>query len=146
MIRQLVVVFLAAFAWAKMEVEIEGEHGWAKNLPTWRLNHPILIWLMNGRPLTGYHFWAFTFVFFIFHLPPLWTNIWSWQMECRIMGSVTLFWVVEDFLWFVVNPHYGLNRHKNGQIWWHKKWLWGFPSDHWGMVLMGTTLLALSCR
>ena len=145
MIRQLIVVLLAAFMWAKMEVEIEGKDGWAKNLPTWKLDNRILNWFMNGRPLTGYHFWAFSFVFFIFHLPLLWTGTWKWQMECRIMGCVTLFWVVEDFIWFVVNPYYGLKRHKEGEIWWHKSWLWGYPSDHWGMLIMGVILLSLSC-
>jgi len=147
MIHQLAIVFIAAYMWAKLEVEIEGKHGWAKNLPTWRVEkHILLDYFMNGRPLTGYHFWAFAFVFFIFHLPLFWINSWSWPAECRIMGSILLFWVIEDVLWFIVNPHFGWRRHRQGETWWHQRWLMGLPTDHWGLLLVALVFLVFSSR
>src|SRR5262245_66489805 len=106
----VIAVVIAAFLWAKMEVEIEGKNGWAVNLPTWRVEKHILLDIfLGGRPLTGFHFWAFAFVFLMFHMPAFWIS-WSWVMEVQTLGSILLFWVLEDFLWFMVNPHYGWKR------------------------------------
>ena len=40
-----------SFAVASLEIEIEGVHGWASRLPTWRRKS----WVCGRRPLTGYH-------------------------------------------------------------------------------------------
>ena len=41
-----------AFLFALLEIQIEGSHGWAANLPTWRLPPASkLRWLFGGRPL-----------------------------------------------------------------------------------------------
>lgn len=42
-----------------------------------------------------------------------------------------LFWIAEDFLWFVLNPAYGLGRFTAADIPWHKHWLWLAPTDYW---------------
>jgi hypothetical protein len=42
-----------------------------------------------------------------------------------------MFWVVEDFLWFVVNPAFGLRRFRPRHIAWHKRWAFGAPVDYW---------------
>ena len=145
MIASLLAVVLAAFMWAKLEVEIEGKDGWAKNLPTWRLEkHVLLDIFLNGRALTGYHLWAFIFVCFMFHLPLVWMNRWTWPLESQILGCILLFWVLEDFFWFMVNPHYGWRRYRRQDIWWHRRWFCGLPADHWGLLLMSFLLLALS--
>ena len=73
----LFFVVVAAFLFAKIEIEIEGRHGWAENLPTWRVEHHFLLdWFFGGRSLTGYHTWTFIFVLFLFHLPFFWTGTW----------------------------------------------------------------------
>jgi hypothetical protein len=65
----LVFVIVAAFLFAKIEIEIEGQHGWAENLPTWRIeDHFLLDWFFGGRSLTGYHTWTFVFVLVL--VPP----------------------------------------------------------------------------
>ena len=146
MIGRLIAVPIAAFMWAKLEVEIEGKDGWAKNLPTWRINnHFLLDVFLGGRPLTGFHTWAFSFVFFAFHLPLLWMQTWSWPLEVQVIGSVMLFWVVEDFIWFIVNPHYGWKRYRQHDVTWHPKWFWLLPVDHWGMLVISLSLLVWSC-
>lgn len=145
MIEHLAVVLFGAFLWAKLEVEIEGKNGWAKNLPTWRIEgHFLLDLFMGGRPLTGYHAWAFSFVAFAFHLPLLWMKTWSVPLECEVLGSLMLFWVVEDFVWFMINPHFGWQKYRRQDIVWHRRWFWILPADHWGMIVMGVALLAWS--
>lgn len=137
----LLFVPLAAFMWAKMEIEIEGRHGWAAKLPTWRIKKHILLDIfMGGRPLTGYHAWAFAFVFGVFHLPFFWAGAWSWRGECHVEAATLVFWVIEDFLWFVLNPHYGWSRYHRKEIWWHKHWLLGLPVDYWVMSCLGLLL------
>ena len=93
----LLLILWAAFVFAKLEIEIEGKHGWAEKLPTWRVErHVLLDMFFGGRPLTGYHVWAFLFVFTMFHLPFAWNGSWSLTGELRVLGGYTLFWIVED--------------------------------------------------
>lgn len=125
-------VLVAAFVFAKLEIEIEGEHGWAQHLPTWRIEqHVLLEWFFGGRPLTGYHVWAFALVLVFFHLPFFWGVPWSGSAEARVFGGYVLFWLLEDFLWFLLNPHFGWRRFRRVDVWWHKRWLLGLPIDYW---------------
>lgn len=144
MILGAIGIFVAAFLWAMMEIQIEGKSGWAADLPTWRIEkHLILDIFYGGRPLTGYHVWAFLFVFFVFHSPILWGYPWSWTMEFKIIGAYDLFWVVEDFLWFVMNPHYGWRKFSPQEVWWHKRWFCGLPLDYWMLGALGVFLVQL---
>ena len=46
--------FLIALVLAHLEIQIEGPHGWAEKLPTWRWDsRRIRRWF--GKPVTGYH-------------------------------------------------------------------------------------------
>lgn len=145
MIAWVAFILIAAFLWAKMEIEIEGPHGWAEKLPTWRVEKHLLLDLFyGGRPLTGYHVWAFSFVFFAFHLPFYWNAPWTWRNELRVIGAYDIFWVVEDFLWFVLNPHFGWRRFGRKEVWWHKRWLFGLPVDYWLLIALGAFFLSLS--
>ena len=55
------------------------------------------------------------------------------------------FWVIEDFLWFVLNPHYGLRKFKPQFIWWHAhSWLWIMPRDYVIYSPIGILLYYLS--
>jgi hypothetical protein len=56
-------VLALAYLFARVEVEIEGEAGWAANLPTWRIEEHLLLDIFwGGRALTGYHLWMFSFI------------------------------------------------------------------------------------
>jgi hypothetical protein len=48
---------------------------------------------------------------------------------------------LEDFLWFVFNPHYGIKKFRKGEIWWHKTWWGPVPSLYWQMAVITTVLL-----
>ena len=140
----LLAVLISAIFWAKLEIEIEGAQGWAAGLPTWRLEkHRLLDWFYGGRPLTGYHVWAFSSVFFFFHLPFFLLHTWSWRLELHAVAGFALFWVVEDYLWFVLNPHFGWSKFKRAEVWWHKRWLLGLPVDYWVLGIFAALLFAV---
>src|SRR5687768_11796653 len=128
-------VFLAftvasAFCWAMLEIQIEGPHGWAAKLPTWRLNNPLVRWIYGPAGLTGYHVWAFLSTMLFFHAPFLWAP-WSVRLELRVLGAYLLFWLIEDFLWFLLNPHFGLRKFRPEIAVWHGRWFLGFPLLYW---------------
>lgn len=140
----LYIALLALF-FAEVEIQIEGNAGWAANLPTWRIEHH---WLLDifwgGRPMTGYHAWVFPFMLLVFHLPAVMLSTWSWRLEARIFGAVAIFWIIEDALWFVLNPAYGLAKFSPQNIPWHKHWFSFMPTDYWTFSLAGLVLIFVS--
>ena len=76
-------IFAACIALAFVEIQIEGEHGWAKNLPTWRgqpewaapgslffaMVRNTFRWFSGGNEITGYHLSLMSFLFVILLLP-----------------------------------------------------------------------------
>lgn len=136
---------LLAFFFANVEIQIEGAHGWAAALPTWRVEHH---WLLDvfwgGRAMTGYHAWVFPFVALSFHFPFFAGLRWNGRRECRIAACVMLFWIAEDFLWFALNPAYGVSRFIPAFIPWHTRWLWHLPVDYWIYGLAAALLFRFS--
>ncbi len=138
-------IALLGLFFAMTEIQIEGAHGWAASLPTWRIEkHWLLDIFWGGRAMTGYHAWVFPFMFLAFHLPLAVNGTVSWRLEARCIGSLMLFWIVEDFLWFVLNPAYGLAKFNPQSIPWHRHWLIGVPVDYLVFTLVGGLLLVWS--
>jgi hypothetical protein len=138
----LLYIALLGFFFAQVEIQIEGPAGWAANLPTWRIEkHWLLDIFWGGRPMTGYHAWVFTFMALVFHLPVIMCQQWSWRLELRILGALALFWIIEDGLWFVMNPAYGPQVFTTRAIPWHKHWLGPLPLDYWAFGLTGLALM-----
>ena len=115
---------VAAFLFAKVEIQIEGGDGWAANIPTWRLQNRWTELLYGHRPLTGYHLYVQLFVLVFCHLPFSFGLAWSPRSEALVLAFMVLFWILEDFLWFVVNPKFGIRKFKASEIWWHRKVWW----------------------
>jgi hypothetical protein len=139
-------VLLLAFFFANVEIQIEGGAGWASSLPTWRVEkHWLLDIFWGGRPLTGYHAWVFPCVALFFHFPLLFMGHFSWRAEARVIAMIAIFWITEDFLWFVLNPAFGLDRFHPESVPWHVHWLGPAPLDYWTFLGLGFVLLALSC-
>lgn len=130
-----------------VEIQIEGEVGWAGSLPTWRLEHH---WLLDifwgGRPMTGYHAWIFSFMALMFHAPILILGRWTVKLEARMLGCVMLFWIVEDLMWFVCNPAFGWSGLTPERVSWHKHWLLGIPLDYITFSFVGAVLIWYSFR
>jgi len=133
------------FLFAMVEIQIEGPDGWAASLPTWRVEgNPLLNVFWAGKPLTGYHLWLFTFMAAVFHLPLVMLGTFTFKLECRVIGSVMVFWVVEDTLWFLLNPAFGPARFNPVAIPWHRLWVLGVPADYWVSATAGCLLIAWS--
>ena len=134
-------VVLLAYFFAQAEIHIEGEAGWAANLPTWRIEeHWLLDIFWGGRAMTGYHAWVFPFIALFFHFPLVFIGQWSWQLEARVVASIMLFWIIEDFLWFIINPAFGWKRFRQEHISWHKNWVCGAPVEYWLFTVIGALL------
>ncbi len=131
---------------ALLEIQIEGRDGWAAKLPTWRIDTRLTRMFMSGKPLTGYHVCLFAFVAVISHAPiGVALAEWSWRLEARIAAFVIFLWIMEDFLWFVFNPDYGIRRFRKEHIWWHAPaWWWIAPKDYWVFAPIGIALYAFS--
>lgn len=136
---------LTAFFFAHVEIQIEGPAGWASSLPTWRIeDHWLLDLFWGGRPMSGYHAWVFSFMFLVFHLGVFIDLRWSLKIEARIIAALMLFWIIEDFLWFVLNPAFGIRRFSPDTIPWHKHWFLNMPVDYWTFTGASALLLLLS--
>ncbi len=142
----LAAVIVTAVLLAKVEIHIEGSAGWAEKLPTWRLKNRWTRLLLGNRPLTGFHLYLQLYILATAHIPfllclaPL-----SWQGECRVLSYVILLWATEDFLWFVLNPAFGIRNFRRERIWWHSAtWWWIMPREYWVFVPLAITLYIIS--
>ena len=54
------------------------------------------------------------------------------KLEAKVIASIMMFWVTEDFLWFILNPYYGLRKFTEKDIPWHShRWFIFMPADYW---------------
>lgn len=125
--------FLIAFILAHLEIQIEGPHGWAEKLPTWRWNSAgVRRWF--GKPVTGYHVCLVTCILLFLHVPQFYDG--SWEREADLLAMFFFLTVTWDFLWFACNRHYGVARFRKGQIWWFPAWTLGVPREYFvGLAL-----------
>lgn len=139
-------VAAAAAFFALLEIQIEGPDGWAAGLPTWRVENRWTRWFFSSRPLTGYHLYVHLFIIVVVHAPyGLGFVAPSWRAEGRILAFLILFWVLEDFLWFVLNPAFGIRRFTREHVWWHAPtWIWIMPRDYWVFLPIGVALYVVS--
>lgn len=141
-----IYLFFISASLAFLEIQVEGANGWAKGLPTWRIENKWTRKLIGTKPLTGYHVHLILFIFLFAHLPYfLGFIILSLAMEMRLLSFIILLLLTEDFLWFVFNPAYGIKKFKPQYIWWHSSsWWWIMPRDYWIFGPIGIALYLLS--
>jgi len=135
-------VLLASLLFAKAEINIEGPAGWAAGLPTWRVENRWTRLFLGRKPLTGYHAYMFGTLAFLCHVPYfVGLAALTARSEARVMSFFILFCIVEDFLWFALNPAFGLSRFKADAVWWHRSTWWLFaPRDYF---VFGPVAIAL---
>ncbi len=142
-IGRILLLFVYSFALAGIEIEIEGGWGWAERMPTWYKQRGSFMKLfrvaMGGRPLTGYHVYAFTVPLLLLHLPFVYGVDWTLSRELATIGTYFALAVVWDYLWFVLNPAYTVARFTRGRVWWFSGiWIWRFPIDYY--ISMGISV------
>ncbi|MFC1663083.1 hypothetical protein ACFL04_02890 [Patescibacteria group bacterium] len=134
-------LILTALILALWEIQIEGKHGWASRLPTKRFNNDLVKSISGGRPITGYHLMMLLTILVLIHLPVFFTD-WSWYNEAKIIGFFILMLTIEDFLWFVFNPDWGISEFKKSRkLWWHPGWLLGLPIFYWFTIPIGILVI-----
>ncbi len=138
----IVFTVLIAFVVAKLEIEIEGKNGWAENLPTWRIKNRITKLFWGEQPYTGYHFWFLMMIIVMSHFPIVLGLDWSWSKELVVWAIFLIASVLEDFFWFILNPHYGIKKFNPIHAPWHDKWIWKFPLLY--VRLLGTSAILLT--
>jgi hypothetical protein len=139
---QALYLFAACWFLAQVEIQVEGAHGWAENLPTWRFKPAWLLRLTNGKPLTGYWFFLTGFILLMFHLPLFFVPP-SKAVEAKILSLYFATCVVWDFQWFIWNPAWGVRRFLGEGAWWFKRRLLGVPVDYYLGILMSWGCLRL---
>jgi hypothetical protein len=135
----LALLFSAGFA------SVEGSIPYAGNLPdVWRPDPnlwwvKILYWFPNlGRPVNGLDtfFLLLAGGFGIFLVPvymkthghPYGLKDWFEMLTVFIVFSV-----IEDWVWYLINPFFGIQRFWPEYIpnWMHPLWFMGLPSQYW---------------
>ncbi|MFH0952426.1 MAG: hypothetical protein V1838_04545 [Patescibacteria group bacterium] len=130
-------IILTAVFLALWEIQIEGSNGWAAKLPTWQKKNNFTKVILGGRPLTGYHLLLVFTILTLIHLSVFFTK-WSWHTEAMIIGFFLVMITLEDFLWFVLNPAWGLSKFKRSdELWWHPSWFIGLPTFYWFTLTIG---------
>ena len=133
-----------AFAIAHLEIQIEGKHGWAAKLPTWRLKNWLTSFFGQSH-ITGYHTWLSISIALISHTGFVLGLPWTVQTEFMLIGFFLIGAVIEDYLWFVLNPHYGWDKFSAFHISWHKWLLWNkVPLMYLTCISIAFSLIGLS--
>lgn len=142
-IKMFVWMIILAYFHACQETEIEGKAGWARHLPTFRIS-VFITKLLFAKEITGYHIYMLLMFLTIFHLPILFIPF-NLKLECQIIGLLCFYWTIEDFIFFLVNPHFGIQRFRKGCISWHKRWCIFnlIPVSYFWAIILGTLLLYL---
>lgn len=138
-------IFALAVVLALLEIQIEGENGWAKELPAWRPkeNHwsGKLMQKILDKELTGYHIVLTIFLLLFLHFPIILGAPWGLEQELKILSYYFIYVSVWDFYWFILNPHFPLKHFRAEHIWWHKNWFLGLPVDYLGATLISFLIL-----
>src|SRR5688572_248104 len=145
--------FFLCLVMAGMEIESEGPHGWARQMPTWYRRGGF--WaklygaLNGGKPLTGYHLFVFFLPLAFVHIPFFVGLGWSVAAELHCLAMYFVICVLWDFLWFVFNPHFGVKRFRKEHVWWHASSWWPFglfPVDYASGLLVAAGLALAGSR
>jgi len=112
----ILLIFVSIAFW---EAYIEGKNGWASRSVGWKMKKNIFF----TKGITAYHFWAWIIMIPMFLALPL--VIYGWNLKLFGVLATGYFWgaVLEDFLWFVVNPTFQLKNFNSKNVNWHLKWI-----------------------
>ncbi len=96
-------VLLGFVGLAFLERSVEGDLGGGEGTRGWRKS-------FFGYRLKEYHFWLWYVVVPIFVFSPLVASGWDAHLFGVLAVAYLLGGVLEDFVYFVVNPHFGIKK------------------------------------
>lgn len=96
-------IYLAMVANAFWEAYVEGDNPWDKRKLGWKIK-------MGRYTLPAYHFFLFVVMWPALLSLPLVISGWSPQLFGVLVSAYFTGLILEDFLWFVVNPAVGLSK------------------------------------
>ena len=131
-----------ACVWSWMEVEMEGRHGWAVNLPTscafggWTYYHIAMNVIVLLSVLPAMRLYTSSFY-------AAWVRYFATLV--LYVFRVGVWFTVEDVFWFAINPNYGMQKYTPSSVWWHaeKSWWWGTLLLNW-IFLLACIVLAVA--
>ena len=109
----ILLIFVSIAFW---EAYIEGKNGWASKSVGWRMKKNLIF--IKG--ITAYHFWAWMIMIPMFLALPL--IIYGFDLKLFGVLATGYFWgaILEDFLWFVVNPAFHFKNFNSKHVKWHR--------------------------
>jgi hypothetical protein len=137
-------VILSIFL-ALLEIQIEGENGWAGKLPTWKIKNPFGKFL-NWPYITGYHVFLGLFLFFCLQLPFFIDFAFNLKNEILIIEVFFIIMLLEDLFWFVFNPRWGVKKFFTEDIWWQTKKFLFLPKNYWVGIIIFIILELIRTR
>ena len=133
----LALLFAAIFASVSKKPYVTDLPAWRPNPNFWLTK--VAYWFPNfGRPVDGMDTFALLFAgITCLLLVPIWSALHNHPFPIaewfEIVAYFIAFAVIEDCVWYAVNPAWGLRRfrRKNLPYWMYKIWLFGIPSQYW---------------
>lgn len=104
----IILAFVATAIW---EAFIEGEHGGAKKQVGWSFK-------LAGYDVKGYHFWLWLVAYPMLLALPLIVSYSQHLLGIILMGYF-IGSVLEDFLWFVINPKWSTKDFRPEKVDWY---------------------------
>ena len=135
-----IFIFVYGFLWALTMVNAEGLVGWGGVSPAWKLDtrrwYSFLFWpFAQGRPVNFLPVSAIMTFTVSFLLPVIWNINKNIPFTLINFGELVsyfiIFAILEDFIWFLINPYYGLRKFNKQIVTWHPRWLGFLPTDYW---------------
>lgn len=140
----VIFILVSATVHALLEIQIEGSHGWAAKLPTWIFQNSWTKRFTEVGHITGFHIFTVLLVFVFAHFSVFFVEQWTIYHEAFVLSFIVLHFVLEDFLWFLYNPSFGIRKFSRSHIWWHTHWLFGVPVSYWIGSIAGIALYIFS--
>lgn len=137
-----IYTFAIALLFAIAEIQIEGRSGWSGGGNSYTITahtkSPYLIIKVLSiiakilhKPVTGYHLVMFLIPPLFFHFPFFYGVEWSCGKELDILSLYFMWFLVWDFLWFVLNPFFKAESFRKEKLSWYTgRWFGRLPFDY----------------
>ena len=130
---------LSGLIYSLIEIEIEGPNGWCEKLPTCNFVK------LGSKNMILYHIYMLIYLTITYISMYTFTyNSISIENVCNVVSNISLFLMVEDVLWFSLNPYYTIGKYTKEDITWHSNqpWIFSVPLDNY-IILTLHILLSL---